>query len=442
MSVTIPTIPQLSQSVEPSIRHAFDVLKGWLTGVRATGGFTPTDEAQKNIQVGITSAQASQIAADAAAKDAATANAKAKAAATTAIWTGITGDAKPDDNATVGAQTGVNLTDGTGVVVNDSDVKNSYVPTGSNLLPNSEFPGLSLQGWTFQSSTSPFSYGVNLSGSQAVAGINTVWVYQSDATLPDDYYIDTDLISVKPGTIYGLSAYLANQRCAADMYIAWFDASSTLISASYNGPYSLADTGTYLGGASLTGYFRAYAYGTAPTNAAYARGYIRKHGTTAGQSNSYMFYCHPQFEEYSVNQTSPAPYNSIQGIVNTGNIVPYGASQSLASYVGIATPGIGADITSVTITTTVGDAVLILANIMSIINTGFTSSTNQTALVVRGVTQIGGAPFAYSSAAQVAPGGSYAYLDAPGKGTFTYHFVAAMAGTYRDIALQVIELKR
>ena len=147
MAVTIPTIPQLSQSVEPSVRHAFDMIKSWLASVRATGGFTPTDEAQNNIQVGITSAQASQIAANAAAKDAATANTKAKAAATTAIWTGITGDAKPDDNATVGAQAGVNLVKSDGVtVLGEADVITSQgtaaAITGQGALATQSTTGL------------------------------------------------------------------------------------------------------------------------------------------------------------------------------------------------------------------------------------------------------------------------------------------------------------
>ena len=447
MSVKIPTIPQLSQAVEPSIRHAFDVLKSWLAGVHATGGFTPTNEAQNNIQTGITSAQASQIAADAAAKDAATANTKAKAAATTAIWTGITGDAKPDDNATVGAISGTNLIKSDGAtVLGDSDVLNTYVPTGSNLLPNSDFPDYSLQGWTFLSNTTPFSYGVNLNSTWAVAGVNTVWVHQSDATTPDDYYLNSDSISVKPGTVYGFSAYILNFWCAAYVFIFWYDSAGTYISTSntsVGGLNWLADSGvTPTIGNSLSNYTRAYCYGTAPSNAAYGKGFVGRHATTAGRSGSYIFFCHPQFEEYSASQTAPAPYNSLQGTVNTSNIVPYGASQSLASYVGTATPGAGLDLASVTITTTVGSAVLVLANVQSILTTGFTSTTNQLAFTTRDAVTIGGAPFGYSSAAHLAGSIAFAYLDAPGVGTFTYHFKAATAGTYRDVALQVIELKR
>jgi hypothetical protein len=168
MSVKIPTIPQLSQAVEPSIRHAFDVLKSWLAGVHATGGFTPTNEAQSNIQVGITSAQASQIAADAAAKDAATANTKAKAAATTAIWTGITGDAKPDDNATVGAISGTNLISSGGSTLHDSDIITSQgtaaAITGQGALATQSTQGLGFSNLQIASSSlSPASLSATIS---------------------------------------------------------------------------------------------------------------------------------------------------------------------------------------------------------------------------------------------------------------------------------------
>ena len=51
-------------------------------------------------------------------------NAIASAAATTALWSGVTGADKPDDNATVGATAGTDLKDSGAVVLGDTEVKN------------------------------------------------------------------------------------------------------------------------------------------------------------------------------------------------------------------------------------------------------------------------------------------------------------------------------
>lgn len=114
-------------------------------------------------------------------------------------------------------------------------------------------------------------------------------------------------LPVEVGKKYCASAYCGNHRCHAEVFWQWYKADGTFIANSAREPTGL-DAGA-LGGPALSDFGRLYNVDTAPTDAAYARMYLRGNGTGAAGTDSYVFVVQPMFEEIPAAQTGPSPYS-------------------------------------------------------------------------------------------------------------------------------------
>lgn len=113
-------------------------------------------------------------------------------------------------------------------------------------------------------------------------------------------------IPVQPGKIYTASAYFSTHQCNGQLFIDWVNASGSSIP----GAPSSASANTGHGDSSNPDLWpRIAASGVAPAGAAYARLIFRKHGTTSGQSNSFLFVWKPQLEESAFVGQGPSPWS-------------------------------------------------------------------------------------------------------------------------------------
>ncbi len=236
----------------------------------------------------------------------------------TAVWSSVSGSGKPQDNATVGANS-TNLT----------------VGLGANLLYNA---GLNLtnDGWWGYPNA-----GRNLNGwniAQGGSRYGTFVLFENGFTGGGAMYIDgANKVPVVPGQRYELSIYTGAHRCRVAIGADFWDENGNYVGSGNN--VTVVNGGENneerAGGINLSSYKRIGVFVTAPANAATSRFICWKNETKPGYTNSYLFACLPYYGVAGAGQTELSPWSegssSINTQINNNNASTYIANAAIGA---------------------------------------------------------------------------------------------------------------
>ena len=234
-------------------------------------------------------------------------------------WAGITGTGKPENGATVGA-----------------DSSNLRAGRGVNLLFNAGL-SLSAEGFDAYGGT---SMGLNHPGwciKDGGAKYGTHFIHGT-ASVDGAFYVSgTTRIPVIAGKRYEAYAYTGAHRCTVTFYIDFYNSAGTNIGNGTNRTFingGVNDEQAY-GGTSLVGYRQIGEFCTAPEGAATARLIVWKGATKAGHSDSWLFTTLPYFGEAGAAQTEPSPWvegaSSINTQITPSNVTTYIANAAIGN---------------------------------------------------------------------------------------------------------------
>lgn len=148
-----------------------------------------------------------------------------------------------------------------------------------------------------------------------VVGDGTAFIHEDIAYNPawaSSGYSDvfSKSMPVKAGMMIEASAYTGAHRCRVLIYISFYNSTNAFIGAAYNeADANTVNNATALGGISLEGYKRLFAFGRVPAAASYCRLVVRKFHTSAGNSESYLFFTRAYLGEAAELQNTPSPYS-------------------------------------------------------------------------------------------------------------------------------------
>ena len=215
-------------------------------------------------------------------------------------WPNVTGTGKPQDYATVGA-----------------DSSNLKVGIGANLLYNAGL-NLSNDGWWGYPNAGRNHPDWNIAQSGSRYG--TYMLFENGYTGGGAMYIDgANKVPVTPGQRYELSVYTGAHRCRVAIGVDFWDANGAYLGSGnnvtiVNGGENNEEMG---GGINLSSYKRIGAFVTAPANAATSRFICWKNETKPGMGDSYLFACLPFFGVAGVGQTELSPWSEGSASLNT-----------------------------------------------------------------------------------------------------------------------------
>ena len=233
-------------------------------------------------------------------------------------WSAIGGTGKPQDNATVGANS-TNLT----------------VGLGANLLYNAGL-NLSNDGWWGYPNAGRNQNGWNIA--QGGSRYGTFVLFEDGFTGGGAMYIDgANKVPVVPGQRYELSIYTGAHRCRIAIGVDFWDANGTYLGGGNN--ITLVNGGENNeeapGGILLGNYKRIGMFVTAPANAATSRFLCWKNETKPGYTNSYLFACLPYYGVAGAGQTELSPWSegssSINTQINNNNASTYIANAAIGA---------------------------------------------------------------------------------------------------------------
>ena len=200
----------------------------------------------------------------------------------------------------------------------DSDIYNEYAYRPPNLCFNAAFEGWPSNnvgiGWGYHAYNITCTYGSNRNATYTLpfdaGGGTTPWMYQSGTANNQNYYayFYSSKIPVVAGKRYCVSAYIGVHRCTGFVLVNFYDSSDSFLSSSSWSDSTARNENAKTGGNRLDLFKRCYAFATAPTGTAYARIYILKFDTYAGQTDSYMHCALVALQEVGENQTTPPPW--------------------------------------------------------------------------------------------------------------------------------------
>ena len=219
------------------------------------------------------------------------------------VWDKVVGGTKPEDNATAGATWDSDITSQPA----DSDVMNTYVPVGGNMLRNTTFAGGNAAPWKTYTPDAGVQFSIRNDDVWNLMGENGLEIYQDGAAAggsqSHNYY--SPKIPVEVGQRYEMSVYTGAQRCLVYARLVWYNTSDGTISSAYAGDNDSAKPG----GNVLSDFKRLSVFGSAPTDAAYARVSLYKRDTDLGEANSYAFFQRPFLSEATADQTELTPWS-------------------------------------------------------------------------------------------------------------------------------------
>lgn len=264
---------------------------------------------------------------------------------------------------------------------------------GANLVPNASME-VDINGWTKSNGNAGAGFTMVFSDGHAMGtgdtnyymprGINGVQLNIAGALASGNWGQATcSFMPVVPGASYIGSAYVNVYRCIARFMIAWYTSAGVWITE------TLVDqAATSLTGPTLAQTPRKQLKATAPSNAAYAAISLRMVGT--GESNPYIWWFRPMFEEATADKTQASAWEpSGLGIDNKYASV----TQSLSASVTTAQNGVNTLNARYTLALNVNGYV---SGIRSE-NTGTTSTFDILADTVRILSPAGGARIEMSS---------------------------------------------
>jgi hypothetical protein len=222
----------------------------------------------------------------------------------------------------------------------DSELLNSYVPTGANLIYNSAFEA-GLEGWTFSNNvvTPDLGYGTNLNSNWTLAPAGAAWTSvfwagqgARNGTTDAWFQWVSREIPVRTGSRYMLSAYLQAHRATVEVFEYFYDLAGSIVGTPAQMLCQL--TSNPQADAKTLGTFtRPFSATVAPTGAAYARIAVRKRDTDSGSSDSYMFATRLLLEEVAADVAGPGVWSdaSRQHVVTGTNVTSYIAAGGVSS---------------------------------------------------------------------------------------------------------------
>lgn len=196
----------------------------------------------------------------------------------------------------------------------DEYISSSILFGSQNLIPSADFASFSSnnkpvgwsRSWIEHTSGNFFQTYKDLpiwTFEQAGCGISQVG---SDGTSTRGIFLAND-VPVQPNQFYEYSAYSGSHRCTCELWIDWLDKDKTYITTTHNSANKIRGDGMNSsekwGGKSIDDFKRLLLIAQSPGNAAYARPYLIKHNTYAGEANSYAFWNRPYFGVCRENQT-------------------------------------------------------------------------------------------------------------------------------------------
>ena len=203
--------------------------------------------------------------------------------------------------------------------------------TGKNLLSNAGFY-LGLDKWTYTS-----GFALNLTNWFLPAIQSTAYFGGSYAAGTGDAYLylsGTQRVPVIQNQIVEISAYVAAHRCTCQIYHEFFDSAGASLGLGTWIKYDHQNLGTHIGGVSLDGYKRCYAFARAPAGAVSVSFVFSKGVTAVGQTSSYGFFVMPYLGIAGDKQTELSTWaDGIGGqteIITPTNYKNYLAAQSVS----------------------------------------------------------------------------------------------------------------
>lgn len=179
---------------------------------------------------------------------------------------------------------------------------------GANLLPNAGFD-VDIAGWKLwykQVSADPDPYVARDCAGDPwhPSGIHVLGIHRPGTpTGYQEVYLDIAM-PVEPGGRYCVSGWLAQHRCSSQIFVRWFDVDDNPV-----GDLSTAVVTQAMasGGQSLSGFYRAFVFGAAPSAARTVRIYVKQHVT--GEVDPYTWLGRPMLERATAAQTQPSPWS-------------------------------------------------------------------------------------------------------------------------------------
>ena len=188
---------------------------------------------------------------------------------------------------------------------------------GGNLLNNSDL--VTTDGWfsIAEGGATPADYVFGLGpnvvdASWSVAGEGNLCIRQNTANAAGygDWRPNQD-VAVEGDKWYELSVRYACHRSNVQFFVRWLGADNAVLGTFSTAQLSKPQTagGSAALGSPLESWGTAVLKLQAPTNAAKARFYFRKYGTSSG-TNSFAWFMRPQFIETTADRASPVPYST------------------------------------------------------------------------------------------------------------------------------------
>lgn len=203
---------------------------------------------------------------------------------------------------------------------------NENAAVGNNMLPNSDLL-LSAGSWSIgwnQSGVADITVARDLAGSSWVpVGSHNIGISRSGTPTGVWDLANDALMAVVPGQRYEFSGRVACHRCTADIRVGFYTSNGTYISEFYT------DASSSTGGTTLSGFTQLVGFAVAPSNAAYARYWVRS--TANGSSNPYTWLVHGMFSLAGPNQTNPSPWSPSNFVeqITTTNVSTYIANGAI-----------------------------------------------------------------------------------------------------------------
>lgn len=231
-------------------------------------------------------------------------------------WGKVTGDGRPENNATVGADSS-NLKSGPGV----------------NMVFNGDYTdGLAGTTVGYRSGGNQHTLAWNLS-SYTVQGEGTAYIMQP-GTPGAGVTFDADIwngqfgqyFAVTPGKKYEISAWLNCHRCEARMTVLFIDAAGTQLQLSTGNAVTHQGSIT-----SIADMRQSWAIVTAPATA--VKAYLIVRGYNTGLNDPYVFFSRVYFGEAGAGQTEPSLWTPGRGIsqITPSNVTTYIASAAIGN---------------------------------------------------------------------------------------------------------------
>lgn len=216
------------------------------------------------------------------------------------------------------------------------------VGSSANMLTDPGFEA-DAYGWTFSSPVATTSAGYGNPGTSswylANTSNKTLYVSHGVGGSPDANATTlTQDIAIEASRTYMASAYIGAHRCAAGVWIDYFDAVGNVL----EGQNTLGDpinNELATGGSFLANYKRVWWRSRAPANAVRARFTLLKRGTKAGQTDSYMFAVRPYFGEVLPNQTDVPPWDAAGATIIGPGSIKTGTLSAISADLGSVTAG-------------------------------------------------------------------------------------------------------